>query len=111
MIRVINIKSGIPDYTPAVYIGRKMPGRPGSPLANPFKLERDNWNERCAVLHKYRDWLQEQMESDTPARREIERLALLARNGPLLLLCWCAPRICHGDVVKEFVEQMEGVQK
>mmetsp|Transcript_13623 Transcript_13623/g.38998 ORF Transcript_13623/g.38998 Transcript_13623/m.38998 type:complete len:189 (-) Transcript_13623:240-806(-) len=25
---------------------------------------------------------------------------------PICLVCWCAPKRCHGDVIKEFVEEM-----
>jgi hypothetical protein len=47
------------------------------------------------------------MQIDTPARKEIERLAIIiSRRSDLLLLCWCAPKACHGDVVKEFVERI-----
>lgn len=103
MITVTNIKHGIPDYTAAVYIGRKMPGWTASPLGNPYRLKRES--ERCKAVEQYRAWLTEQMKSDTPARAEIERLAVIARSTDLLLLCYCAPKLCHGDVVKEFVER------
>jgi hypothetical protein len=106
MIMVINIKAGIPDRKAADYIGRKKPGRPASPLSNPFKIKSDS--ERPEALQKYREWLKEQMRMDTPARKEIKRLAVIAKRSDLLLLCWCAPKPCHGDVVKEFVEKIAG---
>lgn len=105
MIEVINIKQGIPDYTACIYIGRKMPGHPASRLANPFKIKPDG--DRPEALQKYREWLEEQMQSDTPARQEIYRIIDLQKaTGKLLLLCWCKPNLCHGDVVKEIVEQI-----
>jgi uncharacterized protein DUF4326 len=105
MILVVNIKKHIPDYTAAVYIGRKMPGRPASPLANLYKIKRES--ERPEALNRYRLWLEQQMQSDTPARAEIQRLAEIAKRTDLLLLCWCAPKPCHGDVVKEFIERIK----
>jgi hypothetical protein len=100
MIRVVNIKT----YRGAdcVYIGRAMPGRQGSPLANRNKLRYEA--ERADVLARYIAWLRKELESDTEARREIERLADLAKGGDLVLACWCAPKLCHGDVVKQAIE-------
>jgi uncharacterized protein DUF4326 len=107
MIHVVNIRKPIPDYTAAVYIGRKMPGRPASPLANLYKIKRES--ERPEALNRYRLWLEQQMQSDTPARAEIQRLAEIAKRTDLLLLCWCAPKPCHGDVIKEFIERIKDI--
>ena len=84
------------------YIGRAMPGRKGSPLGNPYRLTPGV--ARWVPIAQYRDWLEFRLESDTPQRREIERLTEIARAGDLVLLCWCAPQSCHGDVVKALIE-------
>jgi aminoglycoside phosphotransferase (APT) family kinase protein len=60
--------------------------------------------EREEVLAKYEAWLRERLETDTPQRREIERLADYAED--LVLACWCAPKLCHGDVVKRVIEEI-----
>lgn len=88
-----------------VYIGRRMPRQrlDGSPLANPYKL--DPGDTREAIINVYRGWLSKRLSSDTPQEREIERLTELARHGDLVLLCWCAPLSCHGDVVKAIIEE------
>src|SRR5262245_32451204 len=104
MIQVINIKAGIPDFTVAVYIGRQTLIRPASPLASLLNIKHES--ERQEALLMYRKWLEEQMQTDTPARKEIERLAIITSRSDLLLLCWCAPKACHGEVVKEFVERI-----
>lgn len=104
MITVVNVRH---DKRPEiVYIGRRMPGRAGSPLGNPFRP-----GQHEDPIGLYRRWLWEQLQSDTPARREIERLAELHRAGQDLLLgCWCkgpdGTGDCHGDVVKVAVEWM-----
>lgn len=88
-----------------VYIGRPMPGRPGSPLANPYKLERGQTRSVC--LEKYRAWLERELKiGQSPARRELVNLATIARIRHMLLACWCAPEICHGDVIKEEIEKL-----
>lgn len=105
MIHVVNIKTHSTNSTgTTVYIGRSMPGRPGSPLGNPFKLRFES--ERAAVLAKYKAWLADQLSRDTAARQELERLAYIARDEDLVLACWCAPAICHGDVIKEEIERL-----
>src|SRR5262245_60813203 len=100
-IRVVNIKTRRNDGALCVYIGRAMPGRPGSPLGNPFKLRLAF--EREATVAKYETWLRERLKSDTPQRREIERLTDYAEE--LVLACWCKPELCHGDVVKKIIEE------
>lgn len=99
MITVVNVKH---DKRPeVVYIGRWMPGRKGSPLGNPFKADEHN-----DPIGLFQVWLAEKLQSDTPQRREIERLAALHRQGKNLLLgCWCKPGVCHGDVVKAVIEE------
>jgi len=41
---------------------------------------------------------------DTPARRAFDQLVAQARMGDLTLLCWCAPRACHADILKARIE-------
>ena len=101
MITVANIRH---DKN-GVYIGRAMPrqGLTGSPLGNPYKL--GPGDERAAVIARYAEWLDARLEDATsPQAREMARLTDLARAGDLVLLCWCAPETCHGDVIKARIE-------
>lgn len=68
-----------------VYIGR--PTRWG----NPYKLQHEG--ERKRVVELYRRWLTDQVRTGkiTPAD-----LAALAGKR---LMCWCAPKLCHGHVL------------
>jgi hypothetical protein len=37
--------------------------------------------------------------------KECDRLRELHRkHGELILVCWCAPRLCHGDIIKEYLK-------
>lgn len=74
-----------------------------SPLANPFRLENESQREAC--LERYRQWLWQQMQ--TPSSREaaeIDRLAALVKEGDITILCWCAPKICHGQIAARAVK-------
>lgn len=104
-VRVANIWKHLRSTTETrVYIGRACRGYLQSPLANPWKVEQD----RGETLDRYRDWLREMLTNSTsPQAREILRLGQLVADGEdLVLLCWCAPKNCHGDLVAEVVQKV-----
>lgn len=84
-------------------------GRP-SPLGNPYTHMEGTKAEfkvssREEAVEKYRDWLYEKIRNkDRAVYEELTRLFYLALNGDLKLKCYCAPRACHGDVIKEFLD-------
>jgi len=93
MIRIVNKR----NYTGlGIYIGRP------SPLGNPFVIGRDG--DREEVIRKYRDFLEIAIHNDERIKAEFERLEELNKKGDVILICWCAPSKCHGDVIKEIIE-------
>ena len=66
----------------AVYVGRP------SKWGNPIRL--DHEANRDAVLRQYEAWLQGQPALVAAMRRELR-----GRD----LVCWCAPKACHADVI------------
>ncbi len=80
MCRVLNKHhAGVPAG--AVYIGR------GSKWGNPFRIGPDG--DRAAVIAKYERWLADQHH----LLRALDELH--GRD----LVCFCAPRPCHGDLL------------
>jgi len=80
-------------------------GRP-SPLGNPFVIGPDG--DRAAVIDQYEQWLTEiwNKGGKNAQLTELFRLAEIHRKQDLLtLLCWCAPRPCHGDIIADFVRR------
>lgn len=78
-------------------------GRP-SLLGNPFVMRSESERER--VVRQYEQWLRAQIQRRNPAVcGELNRLYHIAMSGDLNLVCWCAPRACHGDVVKKVLEE------
>lgn len=79
-------------------------GRP-TPLGNPFRLEEES--QRKKVVGLYRKWFEEKLaEGDATVVAELERLARLAeRQAELRLTCWCAPKLCHAEVVAEALRE------
>ena len=58
---------------------------------NPFKMGIDGTREE--VIEMYKDYIQDNLFL-------IEELKKLR---PKRLLCWCAPKACHGDVLVEML--------
>ena len=90
-------------------------GRP-SPLGNPFKLEResDRESDRESVIERYEVWLREKIRiRDRLVCDELNRLYKIVRDsGVLELVCWCAPKRCHADVIRcVLLEQLTKVVK
>jgi len=90
-----------------VYVGRP------TPLGNPFRLEREDQREE--VVRRYATWLEEELrQGNREVARALEELyRRLKRQGVLTLLCFCAPRRCHAEVIAEKLRLMaeaEGLQ-
>src|SRR3989304_2942302 len=83
---VVNIYKWKGEY---VYIGR------GSPYGNPFVIGKDGTREE--VIEKYRVYLSKKLENP-------EFLMMVLRLRGKTLGCFCKPKECHGDVIKEFLD-------
>ena len=106
------IISNIRQNPKGEYIGRenKTYGVRESPLANPFPLTRES--ERDGVIEQYQDWLKDNLypesrlrsPSSVSIRNEIERLKkIYEETGELNLVCWCFPKRCHGEVIRDVI--------
>ena len=81
----------------AQYIGR------GSPLGNPFVMKSEA--DRDAVCDQYQAWFDRKVKNgDERVMNELRRLYRLAKKGDLVLGCFCAPKRCHGETIKAFLE-------
>lgn len=80
------------------YIGR------GSPLGNPWPIQ--GLDTREIVIARYKVYLRQQIENgNQEVINELERLGNIAiTTGSLNLQCFCSPQLCHGDVIKEVLE-------
>ena len=77
-----------------VYIGRP------SIFGNPFKEDIDG--TRDEVIKKYETWLY-----NSPDAEEV-RQAIMKLPMDSVIGCWCKPKPCHGDIIKQFREQELG---
>ena len=72
----------------AVYVGRP------SKWGNPFKIGRDGTREE--VIEKYREWIS-----------KVSFLEDITELTGKDLVCWCAPLLCHADVLLEMANKEE----
>lgn len=90
MARVLNIKEVGWDYPNSVYCGRP------SDWGNPFRKGEDG--NRKEVIAKFETWLLSNPEMMTRVKSELK-----GKN----LLCWCAPKQCHCDVLLRIANQTD----
>lgn len=98
--KVIHLKDaphgwrGHPDY---VYIGRGVRGQVTS-FGNRYIIGPDG--TRDEVIAQYRKWAETKIEEDADFRQNVAAL-----HGKTLV-CYCAPKKCHGDVLKELADKL-----
>jgi len=104
-IQIVN-KITYASTTPyQMYIGR------GSVLGNPYtskNLSKTKAIYQCATkeeaLSNYRKYLLEKIkEKDKDICDELNTIHTLAIKHKIDLVCYCAPKKCHGDIIKEIV--------
>ena len=101
-IEVVNKYTHVPTDKD-VYIGRR------SPLGNIYShmhgtLAQYRVVNREQAVEKYESYLRNKIELKDPAiTKELNRIYSMAKTGSVNLVCYCAPRKCHGEVIKKLV--------
>lgn len=91
-----------------IYIGRASGDYERSPLANPYRI--GYHGDRDEVIEKYRRFLWGELKQyasgiESSAVTELIRIASYHyANWDVILMCWCKPQACHGDIVIKAVE-------
>jgi len=102
----------------AVYVGRRIVryGLGTSPLANYFFIGKSKSElgftysqiERKKSIEFYHEYLLYALRNPLDYKlivEEFNRLKKMANRGDLILVCWCAPKACHADVIKNLLEK------
>lgn len=103
-IRVVSKrKTGVTARADELVVGIDRPS--GSVLQNRHFMARED--QRAAVITSFREDLIDDWHAHGPMRTELQRIAELVRSGQdVALACWCAPKPCHGDVIKRAIEAL-----
>ena len=74
-------------------------------LGNPFFLaDPNNDAQRADVIRRYSERLQTDWARGGPMSQAIRGIAAKAAAGERVALrCWCAPKPCHADLLKDLV--------
>lgn len=101
---VANVRDLPPDWHADpryVYVGRSRADLPelDGRLGNPFVLAREE--DRGLVLTRYENYFDRKIETTPSFRDRVE-----ACRGKILV-CYCEPRACHGDVIAAWLNETE----
>lgn len=105
MVGTITVINGYKEgFDIGIYIGRGGKGKANSPFANPYTVK-DYGRELC--LKKYAEWLDKKLkDKNSPQRVQFDTMINLLREGhDIKLVCFCAPKPCHGDILKNRLEE------
>lgn len=103
-ITIMNLRNTKPTEPYDFYIDRR------SPLGNKFPMKDES--ERDEVCEKYEEWFNKMKNSSSiiknaPRSKLVnEMLTALKKYGQVRLFCWCAPKRCHGDTIKKYLEDL-----
>lgn len=83
---------------PGIYVGRP------SPLGNPYPI---GPHSRGECIELYEKLLRTAFVPGTPQYREIVSLTRRYKaSNNLILICWCAPLPCHGEIIARYIEHV-----
>ena len=75
-------------------------------LSNPFIMVKYTKECREEVIKSYKKYFLERVKKPGSFREAVGRLYRLVKEGKdVHLVCFCSPEACHGDVIKEFIEE------
>lgn len=106
MIRVVNKSKHSPTPND-FYIGR------GSALGNPYTGSKElsktkalyQCDTREEAISNFRGYLEEKIkDKDSEICNMLNEIFIKAKDGDVNLVCYCKPKECHGDIIKEVVE-------
>jgi hypothetical protein len=110
MIKVINIRD-VKKENFNLFIGRYHSYRPdsgmkdGTMLGNPYPMKNESEREECIRKFSEYFFLPENYEKFLPYLKRIKQRE--KEHGTVYLVCFCAPKACHGDIIKKAVDSLE----
>ena len=76
-----------------------------SVLGNPFVMKNKTQAERDRVCNEYEEYFNIEVKKPGAFRDKVISIYTMVKNGcDINLQCWCAPKRCHADTIKQFIE-------
>jgi len=98
-IEIMNLRVCKPSKLYDVRVDRS------SILGNPFPMKAVSQRDR--VCDQYAEYAAKKIKESGAYRQEMIRLyRLYKEHGQLRLFCWCAPKRCHAETIKKYLEQV-----
>ena len=95
-IVIKNLREGFDKSETAFRVDRK------SILGNPYYMRSEK--ERDAVCEQYAKYFEEELLKDVIALGLLRHMyRTLKRYGHIELYCWCAPKRCHAETIRDFL--------
>lgn len=79
-------------------------------LGNPFKLENQTEEARIDSINKFDEYLKNLKPTDRYYRNIVSLLNKIKNsneNDKFHLVCFCKPKLCHGDSLKDFMIELD----
>jgi len=98
-IHVVKKYAAVLNDAPTVYCGR------GSALGNPYHMIGEVMRDK--VCDDYEKWFAVNLIDKTHDRfhQQLTEIITLAKQGDVNLECYCAPKRCHCETIKNHVER------
>ena len=97
MIKIKNLRKNQPSKDYDIRVDRS------SPLGNPFYMEAES--KRDKVCDEYHIWFYENKHKIV-FHQELFRIGEIYKKfGKLNLFCWCNPKRCHAETIKQYLEE------
>jgi hypothetical protein len=97
MIEIMNLRNTKPTLPYDIKIDRS------GILGNPFRMNSENF--RSTVCNLYQEYaIQQLKDTNSVYYSQMQTLLkLYSVHGKLRLFCWCAPKRCHGEFIREYL--------
>lgn len=99
-----------------IYIGRYNPNIlkydyiENANIGNPFKLENQTEEARVDCINKFDEYLKNLKQTDKYYKNIVSLLNKIKNsneNDKFHLVCFCKPKLCHGDSLKDFMIELD----
>lgn len=105
MIRIVNLKNYKLEEGEVLFkVDRS------TVLGNPFFMKDESCRDE--VCDKYEIYFYQQIELENVRFvQKLDKLYNLAQTQNIVLACWCFPKKCHAETIKEYIERKLEMEK